>query len=382
VNRNPSGRRWPWLRGSGRTPPDQADVVRLPEGADDVDQALDLIAHILRLMGGVPIVLDDPDVASMRAAYEAWARHMLSLTPPPGGSETQPRHRAWGALRQFVDVRRHAEQERAAQGLADLRQAVLTIAGAVRGSLAQEESAGNRLEVVIERLQSAAVDAPIERLREEAHSAANELVKLAGERVERQQQLGERVNELSQEVQLLSTRLEQLQEISTRDSLTGLLNRAGFDTAIRRALLQIVPTGQRISLALIDLDDLKWINDHHGHGVGDAAIRALADSLRTICRGTDELARIGGDEFAAILPNADPAQAANVAQRFLHELWNRNLPVEDGVVRVSASVGIAEALRTDGPRTWMDRADQRLYRAKSMGKNRVLGEAPPTERGS
>jgi diguanylate cyclase (GGDEF)-like protein len=140
-------------------------------------------------------------------------------------------------------------------------------------------------------------------------------------------------------------------------------------------LLHTVPSGQPVSLALIDLDDLKWINDHHGHGVGDKALRALAESLQTICRGSDELARIGGDEFAVILPNATTKQAEHVAERFLHELWTRNLPIEEGVVHVSASIGVAEARQTDGPRSWMDRADQWLYRAKGMGKNRVLGEA-------
>jgi PleD family two-component response regulator len=63
----------------------------------------------------------------------------------------------------------------------------------------------------------------------------------------------------------------------------------------------------------------------------------------------------------------------------LHELWSRNLAIEDGVIHVSASIGIAEIRSTDGPRSWMERADQRLYKAKGLGKNRVSGEPPNTD---
>jgi diguanylate cyclase (GGDEF)-like protein len=375
LNPNPSERAWPWSRGGNpsRKPASNAPVHG--GGANEVDQALDLIAHMLRLIGRVPIGPDDARVAAVRVLCEAWAQHVLTLTPPPDAPASAPLHRTWGSLRQFVEVQRHAEQEHAARGLAELQQAVLNNAGAVRGTLAQERSDSRRLEVVVERLRSAALGTSLELLQDEVRASAGELQEMARERDERQQQLTERISELSTEIQVLSSQVHELTDLSIRDTLTGLLNRAGFDAAIRRTLLQVVPTGQPVSLALVDLDDLKWINDQYGHGVGDRALRALAESLQTICRASDELARIGGDEFAIILPNATTMQAEHVAERFLHELWSRNLPVEEGVVHVSASIGVAEARQTDGPRSWMDRADQWLYRAKGMGKNRVIGEA-------
>jgi diguanylate cyclase len=129
-----------------------------------------------------------------------------------------------------------------------------------------------------------------------------------------------------------------------------------------------------MTLALVDLDDLKWVNDTHGHAAGDAAIGVISKSLRATFRATDVLARIGGDEFAVILADVGETIAAKVAERFLHELWTHNLPVDDGVIRVSASVGIAGVHSADGPRSWVDRADRRLYRAKGLGKNRVVTE--------
>ena len=375
MNSDTSGHVWPWSRGRNPLPKPATGAPSAAGEANEVDQALDLIAHMLRLIGSVPIGPDDAGVAAVRTLCEAWAQHVLSLTPPPDAPAAAPGRRKWASLRQFVELQRHAEQEQAARTLADVRQAVLTIAGAVRGSLVQERSDSRRLDSVVQRLQSAALGTSLDQLRDEVLGAAGELHEMARQRDERQLHLNERISELSSEIQVLSSQVQDLTELSIKDTLTGLLNRAGFDAAIRRTLLHSVPSGQPVSLALIDLDDLKWINDRHGHGVGDRALRALAESLQTICRGSDELARIGGDEFAVILPNATTKQAEHVAERFLHELWSRNLPVEEGVVRVSASIGVAEARQTDGPRSWMDRADQWLYRAKGMGKNRVLGEA-------
>jgi diguanylate cyclase len=305
-------------------------------------------------------------------------RHILTLSPPPG-SEMATRQRGWGSLARYMTERRHREQEQVAVGFADLRRALLSIAEAVRGTLARELPDSQLVQDIIGRLQAASDDGTLDHMRQEMRRAADELVVLATQRDSRQQELADRVAELSLQIQDLTTELRQAQQASETDALTRLLNRAGFDGAMRRALVHHSSTGQHVSLALIDLDDLKWVNDHHGHGVGDLALCAVADSLRTGCRATDALARIGGDEFAAILIDVQGEQAERVAERVLHELWSRNLAIEDGVIHVSASIGIAEIRSTDGPRSWMERADQRLYKAKGLGKNRVSGEPPNTD---
>jgi len=373
-------RRWPFGQRGDSDPAKQAAAGAARSSgaaAEELGIAIDLIARIVRLVGEVPVLPDDPAAGELRAVGEGWARHILTLAPPPG-AETAASQRGWGALAQYLTERRHREQEQVAAGFADLRRAVLNIAEAVRGSLAGDQPDSQLVEGIVGRLEAACDGGSLEQMRQQMRRAANELRVLGTQRDSRQRELAERVNELSVQMRDLAAELQQARQASETDALTGLLNRAGFDTAVRRALVHHGTTGQKLSLALIDLDDLKWVNDRHGHGVGDLALRAVADSLRSACRSADTLARIGGDEFAAILAGVDVQLAERVAQRVLHDLWSHNLPVEDGVIRVSVSIGVAEVRSSDGPRSWMDRADHRLYKAKGLGKNRVFGE-PTTE---
>jgi len=374
-------RRWPFGQRGDSDPAEQAAAASgrsSGAAAEELGAALDLIARLVRLVGEVPVLPDEPAAGELRAVGEGWARHILTLAPPPG-SETATPQRGWGPLAHYLTERRHREQEQVAAGFADLRRAVLNIAEAVRGSLASEQPDSQLVDGIVGRLEAACDVGSLEQLRQHVRQAADELRVLSTQRDSRQRELAEHVNTLSVQMQDLAAELHQARQASETDALTGLLNRAGFDTAVRRALVHHATTGQKLSLALIDLDDLKWVNDHHGHGVGDLALRAVADSLRTACRSADALARIGGDEFAAILTDVNVEQSERVAERVLHELWSRNLAIEDGVIHVSASIGIADVRVTDGPRSWMDRADKRLYQAKGRGKNRVFGE-PTTEK--
>ena len=312
--------------------------------AENLDPALDLVARMLRLIGDVPVLPDQPHLDALRHTCEAWARHVLTGSAPPGNTPVKGGHRAWKAIGEFLVVRRHADQEMVASSLADLRQAVVVIAEAVGGSLVHEHADTDALLKAVGTLQLVAADGSLEELRNEVRRAADQLHTLAAERDARQLELSDRVTLLSDQVQILVEEVRQAQQVGTTDAMTGLLNRAGYEAATRRELLSLRP-GHLLSLALIDLDDLKWVNDQHGHAAGDAAIRALADSLRATCRTTDYLARIGGDEFAVILMDADAHAAERIVGRFLQELWSRNIPVSTGSdpIRVSASVGIAQA---------------------------------------
>jgi diguanylate cyclase (GGDEF)-like protein len=287
------------------------------------------------------------------------------------------RSRRWWPFAQPLEPARAPQQEEPlARSQAELQQAILTLAEAVRGSVARERSDAVALEELVERLRTAAARQPLEDLRRSVRRAAEHLLRLAAQREQRQQVLTECVthlSNLSHPAQGRTADPQPAREAAT-DTLTGLLDRAAFELAMRRALHAGVPTGRRASLVLMDLDDLSWINHRHGQAIGDAAIRALADSLRTVCRATDVLARVGDDEFAAILLDVGARQAELVAQRVLHELCSRALGVERAVLRVSASAGVATAQATDSPGIWMERADHWLDRAKGLGKNRVLSE--------
>jgi len=168
--------------------------------------------------------------------------------------------------------------------------------------------------------------------------------------------------------------LEQLEHRSITDPLTGLYNRYHFDAALQREIARCRRYGVALSLLLVDVDRLKPLNDRWGHQAGDRALSRVAAAIQKGLRGTDIAARIGGDEFAIILPDTDAVAGLIVAARM-----RRNL-VEDGSTMVTVSGGLVELPReiVQGSATQlMATADVALYSAKKSGGNCVVqGEYP------
>lgn len=161
----------------------------------------------------------------------------------------------------------------------------------------------------------------------------------------------------------------ELQHRSLHDSLTGLPNRALFWDRLEHALERSRRTGARVAVLFVDLDGFKRINDEHGHGAGDEALRQVADRFRTAVRTADTLARLGGDEFGILLEDlADDAEADEVAGR-VTDLFGPPISVagEEALVRVSCGIALAggdEAEETVSPDELVHRADRAMYVAK------------------
>jgi diguanylate cyclase (GGDEF)-like protein len=164
-------------------------------------------------------------------------------------------------------------------------------------------------------------------------------------------------------LELLRTQHDQAARAATLDALTGVANRGAFDLAVQQA--QQHPA-DLITVLLIDTDKFKQINDTAGHAAGDAALRAIAAELAAQLRDADLLARVGGDEFAALLPGVDAAEAIGIAQRMAEAV--RRLP--DCLATVS--IGVAVAYAADLPEA-LCRADQAMYRVKRRGGDGVEG---------
>lgn len=166
-------------------------------------------------------------------------------------------------------------------------------------------------------------------------------------------------------------RLEnELQRLATTDPLTGLANRRAFFERGQPALEAARRYGQPTSLLMIDVDHFKAVNDRHGHGVGDAMLRLLADRLREVLRQADLIARIGGEEFAALMPQTALEAAQQAAER-LREACDGLAPDASGGAAISISAGVAEWRSGETLDHLLERADAALYRAKRAGRNRV-----------
>jgi diguanylate cyclase (GGDEF)-like protein len=161
------------------------------------------------------------------------------------------------------------------------------------------------------------------------------------------------------------------------DGLTGLANRRQCEDALTAEIARAERLGSTLTLVLADLDDFKAVNDAHGHAVGDDVLRKFASALRSTVRDTDLAGRWGGEEFLLLLPGADAAGGALLADRVRASFSERSFAGRGGeTVTVTCSFGVAQHRPGDDERKLFAAADRSLYRAKRAGKNRVEPEAP------
>src|SRR6476660_3034279 len=163
-----------------------------------------------------------------------------------------------------------------------------------------------------------------------------------------------------------------VQHQAITDDLTGLVNRRRFMDALQAEIERARKFGSPLTVVLTDLDDFKRVNDDHGHHAGDEVLRAFARLVRSHVRDVDVPRRLGGEEFAILLPETDSADAASVAERMRHSLSVVPVPVgEHESVQMTSSFGVAELHDGQSGDDLMRAADTALYAAKAAGKNCV-----------
>lgn len=172
------------------------------------------------------------------------------------------------------------------------------------------------------------------------------------------------------EVERQRARAQSLEADTRRDPLTGLGNRRALEHHLPALLRDTAAGGRPVTLAILDLDHFKLINDRHGHLVGDRVLVALAQLLRDCVRQADLVARIGGEEFLAVLPNADETRAREVCERIRQRIAGHDWAAVAPGLAVTLSAGLASAPPYDET-ALATRADQALYRAKALGRDRV-----------
>jgi len=176
------------------------------------------------------------------------------------------------------------------------------------------------------------------------------------------------------QVEQLEDCLKVAREESSRDPLTGLVNRRRFDLLLDEALLGSAGSGVPTSLLVIDIDNFKTFNDTHGHVAGDSALRYVASCIKSNIKGQDTAARYGGEEFSVILPNTSIKHAMSLAERIRHLVNARHLVKKAtgmDMGRISVSIGVTESVENDGAESFIHRADMCMYAAKNAGRNQV-----------
>jgi diguanylate cyclase (GGDEF)-like protein len=163
--------------------------------------------------------------------------------------------------------------------------------------------------------------------------------------------------------------LDTCEEAAFTDHLTGLANRRRFERQLEREVARTRRYGRPFCLLLLDIDHFKLVNDTHGHEAGDEALRRLANALQAGTRGIDTAARIGGEEFALVLPETDRARGLEVAERLRQAIKETDIQPAG---HITVSIGLAECtVAFSDVRELFAVADAALYEAKRAGRDRV-----------
>lgn len=193
------------------------------------------------------------------------------------------------------------------------------------------------------------------------------------------------VHALQDTAAVLLNRTEQLEDASRRDPLTDTLNRVWLDRMLEREHTQAVMFSRSLSVAFVDIDHFKKVNERHGHENGNLVLKASAHAVQGSIRGSDMVGRYGGDKFLILLPGTDTQMAHSVCERIQKAIRDLTIPLNDGVVKPTATFGVATYTpehRFTNSTELTEAADHALYAAKLRGRNCIehFESAPQTVR--
>lgn len=255
------------------------------------------------------------------------------------------------------------------QDLYDSAQKIRSILLALAANIHRTDKAANDSSLVLGDVKSAIHTLDVPTDLSEAHSL---LVKEIDRVIFTNAALK---GELSKSQAVLTEQQGQIEALRTAvriDGLTQLANRVYFDEKLNEMITLCKRYGDPFALLMIDLDNFKDINDSYGHPAGDRILKGVALKIKASLRGSDFLARFGGDEYALILVKTDAEAATEVAWKLCEEVRASRFILDDATLSVTISVGVAEATEKDTDETLLKRADAALYRAKAFGRNGVM----------
>jgi len=215
-------------------------------------------------------------------------------------------------------------------------------------------------------------------------------LRLANRRMnEKSSQTAQELEAARQEITSLRETVVEVERLALIDPLTQVGNRRFFDRTLRTDMANCVASGADLCLALADIDRFKLVNDKFGHVVGDHLLASFAETLAKGSKGRAKTARYGGEEFALLFPGVSFPEARRIVENLRQDLENRRWVIGQGekaLGAVTASFGLAKLAPGESLESFVHRADARMMRAKSLGRNRVVAEDgainPPARKAS
>lgn len=264
-------------------------------------------------------------------------------------------------------------RERARQEREEVAALIADLAGELDAASARGAQLDGGLRVVSKVLSAGIDPTAFATARDKLVVAVRELSVQASAMQSQLVHANQRSQALQQAVKEREKELLDVKAKAAKDALTGACNRGTFDRFLKERRRHALHTGTPLSLILLDVDHFKRVNDLRGHSVGDDVLKGLATLLETYVRDGDLVARVGGEEFAVVLPGASMLVAEDVAERIRESLADTTFESPQGLFHVTVSCGVAllDHSGEESERSFYERADKALYTSKTGGRNRV-----------
>lgn len=197
------------------------------------------------------------------------------------------------------------------------------------------------------------------------------------QQLKKEERRTKRVRGIKKNLDVMKKQLAEADKTSKQDHLTGAFNRRSFDEQMKQQVQMHAISHTPVSMIIMDIDFFKKINDTHGHDIGDFILKECVRLLQeSFTHEGDFVARIGGEEFAVILPNHAIEHAVKRAETCMARIRKEVFVTENKELRFTMSMGIAQHLEGESPDQWLKRADQALYQSKNNGRNRFILASP------
>jgi diguanylate cyclase len=271
-----------------------------------------------------------------------------------------------------VMAKQSAVKVRSIEAQAEMRQMLSTFIEGLSRMSESSSSFQNKIEESAEKIEKTKKLEDLAPLLKEVIQATRAMADEAAQERDQLKTLQTKAQATEAEIAKLQQALRSASESARHDPLTDALNRKGLDEALLHEIANMRRTETSLSVALLDIDNFKKINDRLGHEAGDAALIHLVNVVRQHLRPRDSLARYGGEEFVILMPDTALDDAIEVMKRFQRELTKNFFLADNEKVLITFSAGVAQFAAEESGADAIKRADQAMYLAKRAGKNRVV----------
>jgi len=307
-------------------------------------------------------------VRKVRTKIDAFAREIVHPKNPESLNDTLFR------LRQFYSSYRIDEYSFVQNTIDDFKRIIWDFADHLSEELTSENVTQSEMDRSLSQLREAVESNSIEELRTKSREFIDLYLKNQTSSNERR---SKRMETIKKNLSTVKRQLMEANQNMRRDHLTGAHNRKSYDEQIKRYLQLNELDKDPVTLVMLDIDHFKKINDSYGHDIGDFILKECVRLLQeSFAREEDFIARLGGEEFAVILPGCDASAASKIADECMARIRKEVFVHGSHQIRFTISMGVAQLIPGENADTWYKRADAALYEAKSTGRNKLSIAGP------